>query len=180
MRMLLARGRLDGAVFLREDSVAQMLRQSWRAEATGSNGRSDFGSQRALSCPGLGNQHFLDVSGTTAVTVWSLTVDFALWGIWGCLGLTAAFVFDAGSGNGLVHLIGGPGFDPTTYRGKYSAFCATRRTNTGRTVPSGDIAPVVGPRDQSRDVAASRTVTVAACGLTVASAPTGRVYWCVM
>jgi hypothetical protein len=37
-------------------------------------------------------------------------------------GLTAAFVFDAGSGNGLVYLIGGPGFDPTTYRGKYSAF----------------------------------------------------------
>ena len=43
-----------------------------------------------------------------------------------------------------------------------------RNFDTGRTVPSGDIAPVVGPRDRSRDVAALRTVTVAACGLTVA------------
>ena len=124
MHMLLARGRLDGAVFLREDSVAQMLRQSWRAEATGSNGRSDFGSQRALfHAWGLGNQHFLDVSGDNRGDRLVADGGFRAVGHLGdAWGLTAAFVFDAGSGNGLVYLIGGPGFDPTTYRGKYSAF----------------------------------------------------------
>ena len=67
-----------------------MLGQSGELRRRTGNGRSDFGSQRVpFHALGLGNQHFLDVSGTTAVTVWSPTVDFALaWGIWGCLGLT--------------------------------------------------------------------------------------------
>lgn len=124
MRMLIGRGRIDGVVFLREDSVAQMLRQSWRLDATGANGRSDFGSQQALfHAWGLGNQHFLDVTGDNRgdrlVAGGGLRAVGHLGDAWG---LTAAFVLDPATGNGLIYLIGGPGFDPASYRGRYSAF----------------------------------------------------------
>jgi len=124
MRMLMARGRLDGLVFLRGDSVAQMLMPSWRADARGSNGRTDFGSQRALFHGwGLGNQHFLDVSGSNRGDRLVAAGGFRGVGHLGdAWGLTAAFVLDPGAGTGLIYLIGGPGFDPATYRGTYSAF----------------------------------------------------------
>lgn len=124
MRMLLGGGRIDGVTFLREDSVAEMLRQSWRADSSGSNGRTDFGSQQALfHAWGLGNQHFLDVSGDNRGDRLVAGGGFRALGHLGdAWGLTAAFVFDRASGNGLIYLIGGPGFDPATYRGQYSAF----------------------------------------------------------
>jgi len=122
MRMLLGRGSLDGVRFLRPETVALMLRQAWRLDASGDNGRADFGAARGLfNAWGLGNQHFLDVSGNgrgdRLVPAGGWRAKGHLGDAWG---LTAAFVFDPEGGSGMIYLIGGVGFDPATYPGRYS------------------------------------------------------------
>ena len=77
-----------------------------------------LGSQRALF-HAWGWATAFRCLGTTAVTVWSLGRFRAL-GHPAMLGVDC-LVFDRRR-QWLVHLIGGPGFDPTIYRGKYSGF----------------------------------------------------------
>ena len=71
---------------------------------------------------GLGNQHFLDISGTAhgdrLVEGGGLMAVGHLGDAWG---LRSAFVFDPKSKNGMIFLTGGPGFDPETTPGAWSA-----------------------------------------------------------
>lgn len=130
MRMLMDDGRIDGKEFLRKDSVAAMLKTQWRFEKTAdapANGNNGFGSHRQLMNEwGLGNQHFLDIGGETngagfgdrLVEGGGFTGVGHLGDAWG---LTSAMVLDKSNRNGIIFLIGGPGFDPDTYPGKYSS-----------------------------------------------------------
>ena len=72
---------------------------------------------------GLGNQHFLDLTGLgrgdRLVQTGGLIGVGHLGDAWG---LRSAFVFDPKSKSGMIFLSGGPGFHPATTPGKYSAF----------------------------------------------------------
>jgi CubicO group peptidase (beta-lactamase class C family) len=122
MLMLMNGGVHQGKQILRNSSVDEMLKQQWRANAAGSNGESDFGGPNQIfNAWGLGNQHFLDTSaphrGDRVVAAGGFTGKGHLGDAWG---LTSAMIFDPATKHGLIFMIGGPGFDPSTYGGKYS------------------------------------------------------------
>ena len=126
MLMLMNDGEHEGKRVLRAESVREMFREQWRADADGSGKNGDVnsgGGKRLMNAWGLGNQHFLDISG---VALGDRLVDGGGFKAVGHLGdawgLTSAMVFDPKSKNGMIFLSGGPGFDPETTPGNYSAF----------------------------------------------------------
>jgi CubicO group peptidase (beta-lactamase class C family) len=128
MLMLMNRGVHDGKVFLKPKTVDEMLKTQWRARPDGKNGQTSFGGGKDLfNAWGLGVQHFLDVSladagkgggGDRLVAAGGYTATGHLGDAWG---LTSAMVFNAEKKSGMIFLHGGPGFNPDTNPGKYSA-----------------------------------------------------------
>ncbi len=124
MLMLMNDGVHQGKRVLSAASVREMLREQWRADAAEKNGDvNSGGGKRLMNAWGLGNQHFLDISG---VALGDRLVDGGGFKAVGHLGdawgLTSAMVFDPKGKNGMIFLSGGPGFDPETTPGSYSAF----------------------------------------------------------
>ncbi len=125
MRMFIGGGEVDGVRLLKAETVAQMLATQWRFDASRPNGgTSEFGdAQQLFNAWGLGNQHFLDVSGPQRgdrlVDGGGLTGVGHLGDAWG---LTSAFVFDPNRKRGVIFLVGGVGANPEGSRGSYSAF----------------------------------------------------------
>jgi CubicO group peptidase (beta-lactamase class C family) len=123
MRMLMDGGRIDGRAFLRSETVEAMLGRQWRYDAAAKNGdaRSEEGHKDLFNAWGLGNQHFLDVSGRgrgdRLVEGGGFTGVGHLGDAWG---LTATFVFNREARDGLIVLIGGVAIDPEKNRGAYS------------------------------------------------------------
>lgn len=122
MRMLLARGEMEGRRFLRRETVDLMLARhwTWREGA----GNSTYGSARQrLNGWGLGVQHFLDVGGPGVGDRLVEGGGFAGVGHHGdAYGLNGIFVLDRERGDGIVFLAGGTGFDPARFPGAYSSF----------------------------------------------------------
>ena len=125
MRLLMGSGEVDGVRLLKPETVAQMLATQWRFDASRPNGgTSEFGdAQQLFNEWGLGNQHFLDVSGPQRgdrlVDGGGFTGVGHLGDAWG---LTSAFVFDPKTKDGVIFLVGGVGANPAGARGNYSAF----------------------------------------------------------
>ncbi|QJR14637.1 serine hydrolase domain-containing protein [Usitatibacter palustris] len=123
MRMLMNRGELDGQRFLGAATIEKMFERQWRnVGPTSGQTYEDLTSPR-FQAWALGNQHFLDVSGANQgdrlVEGGGFTGVGHLGDAWG---LRGAFVFNRDSRDGFIFLAGGPGFDPATRPGKYSAF----------------------------------------------------------
>ena len=123
MLMLMNDGRLGTRQILKKKSVEQMFAQQWRFDAAQKNGSNGYGGhQDAMNAWGLGNQQFLDVSGAGSGDRLVESGGFKAVGHMGdAWGLTSAMVFDRANKNGMIFLVGGPGFDPENYSGKYSA-----------------------------------------------------------
>ncbi len=123
MLMLMNEGMLEGKRILKKETVATMLAMQWRHDGTGANGSNSFGSrQDFFNAWGLGNQQFQDRSGAGTGDRLVAGGGFKAVGHLGdAWGLTSAFVFDRRKKNGLIYLIGGPGFDPESNKGQYSA-----------------------------------------------------------
>ena len=125
MRLLMRSGEVDGVRLLQPETVAMMLSRQWRFDNANPNGgTSEFGNAHELFNEwGLGNQHFLDVSGPQRgdrlVDGGGFTGVGHLGDAWG---LTAAFVFDPKTNDGVIFLVGGIGANPENARGNYSAF----------------------------------------------------------
>jgi CubicO group peptidase (beta-lactamase class C family) len=130
MLMLMDQGMFKGRRILRAESVAALLNTQWRFDADprasdpaiGRNGDSYRGQFRAW---GLGTQQFLDVSasadpgsGDRLVAGGGFTAVGHLGDAWG---LTAAFVFNPQRRDGMIFMVGGPGFDPDADPGQYSS-----------------------------------------------------------
>lgn len=125
MRMFMGEGEVDGVRLLKPETVAQMLATQWRFDASRPNGgTSEFGdAQQLFNGWGLGNQHFLDVSGPQRGDRLVEGGGFSGVGHLGdAWGLTSAFAFDPKSRDGVIFLVGGIGANPEGTRGKYSAF----------------------------------------------------------
>ncbi|MBC7621997.1 MAG: serine hydrolase [Aeromicrobium sp.] len=132
MFMLMNEGLHRGKPILKPATVAEMLREQWHHNGKGDkvlrgsngdpNGEADFGSARRLmNAWGLGNQHFLDITGEANGDRLVQAGGFRAYGHLGdAWGLTSAMVFNPFSRDGMIYLIGGPGFDPETNRGDYS------------------------------------------------------------
>jgi N-acetyl-anhydromuramyl-L-alanine amidase AmpD len=122
MRMLMNGGALDGRRVLKPETVDAMLALQWRHDG-GGNGDSGYGNSKGVfNAWGLGNQHFLDISGPAFGDRLVEGGGFTAIGHHGdAYGLSAAFVFDRATKNGMIMLAGGTGFDPETDRGAYSA-----------------------------------------------------------
>ncbi len=123
MRMLMNGGALEGTRVLQAATVDLMLSRQWTWDERAANGSNAFGTHGAyFNAWGLGNQHFLDVGGPGRGDRLVDGGGFAGVGhIGDAWGLTAAFAFDPRTKHGLVFLTGGPGFDPATDPGRYSA-----------------------------------------------------------
>jgi CubicO group peptidase (beta-lactamase class C family) len=123
MLMLMNDGMVDGKQILKKTSVEQMLARQWQFDAARNNGSSVYGGHKdAMNAWGLGNQQFLDVSGSGTGDRLVDGGGFRAVGHTGdAWGLTSALVFDRDKKNGMVFLAGGPGFDPATHSGQYSA-----------------------------------------------------------
>ena len=121
MRMLHGGGEIDGRRVLERGSVAEMLATQWRAD--GGNGESDYAvTRRRFNEWGLGNQHFLDVSGPSQGDRLVEGGGFRAIGHLGdAYGLTSALALDPATGDGMVFLSGGSAFDPYARPGEYSA-----------------------------------------------------------
>jgi CubicO group peptidase (beta-lactamase class C family) len=123
MRMLMDRGEIDGRRILREETVDLMLSRQWTYDSAAGNGNPDYGIYRsAFLAWGLGNQHFLDVSGGAGAGD-RLVADGGFRGrghLGDAYGLNSVFAFDPDKRRGVVVLAGGPGFDPDSDRGQYS------------------------------------------------------------
>jgi CubicO group peptidase (beta-lactamase class C family) len=124
MQMLMNEGEFEGRRVLSAASVRELLREQWRANTDASNGDvNSGGGKQLMNAWGLGNQHFTDVSGDARgdrlVDIGGFTGVGHLGDAWG---LTSALVFDPKTKNGMIFLTGGPGFNPETTPGKYSAF----------------------------------------------------------
>ena len=112
MRMLMQRGELDGKRFLKAETVEVILSRQW----TRQDGKPD-----RFHAWGLGNQHFLDVSGAGFGDRLVEGGGFTAVGHHGdAYGLTGIFAFDPRTKNGIIFLTGGPGFDPRP--GAWSSF----------------------------------------------------------
>ena len=124
MLMLMNDGVHEGRRVLSAAAVREMLREQWRADIAGNNGDvNSGGGKQMMNAWGLGNQHFLDVSGAgrgdRLVQSGGVRGVGHLGDAWG---LRSAFVFDPKRKNGVIFLSGGPGFDPVSTPGNYSAF----------------------------------------------------------
>lgn len=125
MLMLMNEGVHEGRRVISTATVREMLREQWRTDVDGSGKNGDVNSgvgKQLMNAWGLGNQHFLDLSGSARgdrlVERGGFTAVGHLGDAWG---LRSAFVFNPTSKNGMIFLSGGPGFDPTTTPGAYSA-----------------------------------------------------------
>lgn len=127
MLMLVNGGEIDGKVILKRDSVEQMLSTQWRHDGRGRNGDSNgevgYGTHAdRMNAWGLGVQHFLDLTGPNRGDRLVEPGGFKASGHMGdAWGLTSIMAFDRKTKTGLIFLTGGPGFDPETYPGAYSA-----------------------------------------------------------
>jgi CubicO group peptidase (beta-lactamase class C family) len=122
MRMLMARGELDGLRFLRRETVDLMLSRQWSSRADAGNSSYGTGKDR-MNEWGLGNQHFLDVGGAGSGDRLVEGGGFTGVGHHGdAWGLNGILVFDRASRDGIVYLGGGPGSDPELRPGRYSSF----------------------------------------------------------
>ncbi|MEQ1517404.1 MAG: serine hydrolase [Usitatibacteraceae bacterium] len=123
MLMLMNDGMIEGKRILKKRSVDQMLSQQWRYDSARGNGSSGYaGHADAMNAWGLGNQHFLDLSGPSSGDRLVDGGGFKAVGHTGdAWGLTSAMVFDRAKKNGMIFLVGGPGLDPGKTPGKYSA-----------------------------------------------------------
>ena len=123
MLMLINNGLHEGKRILEPQSVDSMLSLQWRYDSTKANGSSAFGTHKELfNGWGLGNQQFQDVTGNGSGDRLVEGGGFKGIGHLGdAWGLTSALVFDRAKKNGIIYLIGGPGFDPETNPGRYSA-----------------------------------------------------------
>jgi CubicO group peptidase (beta-lactamase class C family) len=121
MRMLMDGGEIDGRRVLAKATVDAMLARQW-TRAPG-NGEADYGSHRGrFNAWGLGNQHFLDVSGADFGDRLVEDASFPAVGHLGdAYGLMGTIAFDPKSRSGLAFLAGGTGCDPEKQRGRYSA-----------------------------------------------------------
>ena len=121
MRMLMNGGELDGRRLLAKETVDAMLARQWTRAPT--NGEADYGSHRGrFNAWGLGNQHFLDVTGPDFGDRLVEDAAFPASGHLGdAYGLMGTFAFDRASRSGLAFLAGGTGCDPEKQRGRYSA-----------------------------------------------------------
>jgi len=124
MLMLMNDGVHEGRRVLSAAAVREMLREQWRADIAGkSSDVNSGGGKQMMNAWGLGNQHFLDVSGAgrgdRLVQSGGVSGVGHLGDAWG---LRSAFVFDPKRKNGVIFLSGGPGFDPVSTPGNYSAF----------------------------------------------------------
>lgn len=125
MQLLMRGGQVDGVRLLEPETVVQMLSKQWRFNAANPNGgTSEFGGAHQLFNEwGIGNQHFLDVSGPQRGDRLVEGGGFSGVGHLGdAWGLTAAFVFDPKTNDGVIFLVGGVGANPEHSRGNYSAF----------------------------------------------------------
>ncbi len=125
MRLFMGRGEVDGVRLLKPKTVSEMLATQWRFDASRPNGgTSEFGdAQQLFNEWGLGNQHFLDVSGPQRGDRLLAGGGFTGVGHLGdAWGLTSAFVFDPEANNGVIFLVSGVGANPEGSRGNYSAF----------------------------------------------------------
>ena len=122
MQLLLGRGEIDGRRILARGTVEAMLATQWAFD--GRNGESDYAvTRRRFNAWGLGNQHFLDVSGPAQGDRLVEGGGFrAIGHVGDAYGLTSAMALDPASGDGMVFLTGGSAFDPYSQRGAYSAF----------------------------------------------------------
>ena len=123
MLMLIDNGKHAGKRILKPQSVDCMLSLQWRYDSKSANGSSAFGNHKDLfNAWGLGNQHFQNVTGDgngdRLVEGGGFKGIGHLGDAWG---LTSALVFDRAKKNGIIYLIGGPGFDPEANPGRYSA-----------------------------------------------------------
>ena len=123
MLMLMNKGSHDGKPFLKPQTVETMLSVQWRHDPAAGNGNSAYGAHKGqFNAWGLGNQQFQDVSGNGSGDRLVEGGGFVAVGHLGdAWGLTSALVFDRTKKNGIIYLIGGPGFDPETNPGRYSA-----------------------------------------------------------
>lgn len=124
MRMLMERGRIDGKVFLRPETVDLMLSRQWTHDAAAGDSEGEYGIHRNyFNAWGLGNQHFLDVSGPNRgdrlVEGGGFTAVGHLGDAWG---LAGTFAFNRESRDGIIVLVGGVAIDPLRNPGMYSAF----------------------------------------------------------
>ena len=121
MRMLLGGGEIDGRRVLERRSVEQMLATQWRLD--GRNGESDYAvTRRRFNEWGLGNQHFIDVTGPSQGDRLVDGGGFTGIGHLGdAYGLTSLMALDPASGDGMVFMTGGSTFDPYARPGVYSA-----------------------------------------------------------
>jgi len=122
MRMIAGRGVIDGKRFLDARTVEAMLARHWKSDG-GSNGEIDYGSQSGLrQAWGLGNQQFVDAGrpgwGDRLVEGGGFS---AIGHLGDAYGLHGAFLVDPATGNGIIYLAGGTGFDPESDPGEYSA-----------------------------------------------------------
>jgi len=131
MLMLMNGGEHEGRKILARSSVEKMLAESWRYRCDGCdgkpngdpNGEPGFGKHKDyFNAWGLGNQHFIDISGPgrgdRLVRGGGFTGVGHLGDAWG---LTSAIVFNRETRQGMIFLIGGPSFDPNTNPGEYSS-----------------------------------------------------------
>jgi CubicO group peptidase (beta-lactamase class C family) len=125
MLMLMNDGMHERLRVLSAASVREMLREQWRADADGLGTNGDVnsgGGRQLMNAWGLGNQHFLDVSGPARGDRLVERGGFKAVGHLGdAWGLHSAFAFDPKTKNGVIFLAGGTGFDPETALGEYSA-----------------------------------------------------------
>ena len=124
MLMLINEGAYAGKEILKPQSVKNLLAQQWRYTAGGANGDNNFGGGKELfNAWGLGTQIFLDVSKPGAGDRVVEQGNYKAFGHLGdAYGLTSAMVFDPVTKSGMVMMTGGPGFNPDSYPGTYSAF----------------------------------------------------------
>ena len=128
MQMFLNRGLHNGKRFMKTQTVDEMLKTQWQVNAAALNGESTYsGGKRLFNAWGLGVQKFMDISfaddgkgggGDRLAEAGGFTAIGHLGDAWG---LTSAMVFNRKTKHGMIYLIGGPGFNPDTNLGKYSA-----------------------------------------------------------
>lgn len=124
MRVLMDRGLVDGKPFLRPETVDEMLAEQWQHAPRRRNGdaASEEGHPGLFNAWGLGNQHFLDLSGPGRGDRLVEGGGFKAVGHLGdAWGLTGTFAFNPESHDGLIVLVGGVGADPSRQPGLYSA-----------------------------------------------------------
>jgi CubicO group peptidase (beta-lactamase class C family) len=117
MQMLLDQGRHRGQAFLSPASVALLASEQWRADRAQGLSAGDW----ALAW-GLGVQRYTDQSGPGRGDRLVDGGGFTGWGHGAdAYGLRGLFALDPQQGRGMVVIIAGPGVDPQTLPGRWSA-----------------------------------------------------------